>query len=275
MKNGHTMPQAIRAFPGKSRSLSWFVTHLIIYSIVLVSVVAVNMAVAPSHPWFLLILFGWCGLLILHVRHIMGSLADDRRNTGQHSPWQAEHQEKGRFFDLFSKGLLSRKGAVAVEYALILPVYMYLLVGIIEVSLLFFTTTVVDGAIQDSARQIRTGQAQLSGDALTTFQAQLCSSLLAVYDCDDMTLDVKTFDSFSTVTIPTLHYNDDDPPILVDEDDVPYTTGFTAGGSGEITVVRVLYSWNFFTPLIGELLGSSGNSRLLSTTAVFRNEPYE
>lgn len=170
----------------------------------------------------------------------------------------------------------------AVETALIMPVFLYFLIGILEVSLLFFTTTVVDGAIQDSARKILTGQAQLSGDTLTTFQTELCSSLLGVYDCDDMTYDVKTFTSFSTVTIADVRvngngdvvYDDGDDPVN-DDNDVLYTTEFTPGGSGEITVVRVTYSWNFFTPLIGGLLGDSGNSKFLSSTTVFRNEPYE
>ena len=186
------------------------------------------------------------------------------------------------FIDLFSKGRHGRQGAIAIEFALILPVFLYLLVGILEVSVLFFTTTVVDGEIEDAARKIRTGEAQLSGDTLSTFQTELCSSLLGVYDCSNMSYDVQTFSSFSTVSVPDLRvngngdtvYDDYDDPVN-DDNDVLYVTEFTPGGSGEITVIRVTYSYGFITPLIGGLLGDSGNSKLLSSTAVFRNEPYE
>lgn len=29
-------------------------------------VIVVNMIVAPTHPWFVLIMFGWLGYMILH-----------------------------------------------------------------------------------------------------------------------------------------------------------------------------------------------------------------
>jgi len=88
-----------------------------------------------------------------------------------------------------------------------------------------------------------------------------------------MSLDAKTYNSFSSISIPVLHLNEDGD--MVDEDDNVYTPGFTTGGSGEITVVRVLYPWEFFTPMISVLLSDTGNSKLLSSTAIFRNEPYE
>jgi len=165
-----------------------------------------------------------------------------------------------------------RRGATAVEFALVAPVFLYLLIGIVEASLLFFTTTVVDGAVMEAARTIRTGQAQNSGDSLTTFKTALCG-ILTTYNCNDMTIDVRTYPSFSSVSIPVLHYNDDGE--LVDEDGNVYVAEYTPGGSGDITVVRVMYSWSFVTPFIGALFGDTGSGKFLSTTAVFKNEPYE
>ncbi len=177
-----------------------------------------------------------------------------------------------RLVGLFLYGRRGRQGATALEFALIMPIFLYLLAGTIEVSLMFFTTTVVDGAVQDSSRKIRTGQAQLSGDALDVFQEELCDSLFT-YDCDDVILDVNTFDSFSDVALAPIELNADG--VVVDEDDDPFDANFSAGGSGEITVVRVIYTWDFITPLIGELIGDVGTTKLLTSTAVFRNEPFE
>ena len=174
---------------------------------------------------------------------------------------------------LFLRFIRDPKGVTAIEFAMIFPVFAYLFIGILEVSLLFLTTTVVDDAIQDSARMIRTGQAQLSGSAATTFQDELCGSLLGLYDCDDMTIEVKTYSAFSNINLPTISLNEAGE--LVDEDNNSYSAGFDPGGPGDISVVRVVYSYDFFTPLIGAVLGDGDNTKLLSATAVFRNEPYE
>ncbi len=203
------------------------------------------------------------GLLELH-QHAIPLAAIGRSSTS-------------RFRRLSPLGRLlrCREGATALELAFVLPVFMYLLTGIVEMAMLFYTTTVVDGAVTDSARKIRTGQAQLSGNTLSTFQTQLCSSLGSVYDCNSMTFNVQTFSSFATVSMPTVKLDADGN--LVDEDGNPIVLPFNAGGSGEITVVRVIYSWSFFTPLIGNLMSGSTSTttKLFSSTAVFRNEPYE
>ena len=204
----------------------------------------------------------------------MGSLTRSSAVAGPGGPGPTRRPgPAGRRTGLFRRLLRRRDGAAAVEYALILPVYMYLLAGIVEMSMLFYTTTVVDGAVMDAGRQILTGQAQTSGNTLTTFQTAICNALGSVYDCNSMTYNVQTFSSFSTVSMPAVQLDADGN--LVDSDGNPIVLPFNAGGSGEITVVRVIYSWSFFTPLIGYLMtGSSSTTKLLSTTTVFRNEPY-
>jgi len=182
--------------------------------------------------------------------------------------------------NFFSNNNEGKRGVTAVEFALVGPVFLYLLLGVLEVSLMLFGSTIVDGATHSAARKIRTGAAQTSGDATATFQTELCAELFAIYDCDDLTFDVRTFTSFSAATIPDIKINglgdlvyddgDDD-----DSNDVLYVTEFTTGGAGDIVVVRVIYSWEFYTPFIGDLFADNGNTKFLSTAAVFRSEPYE
>ncbi|MEG3617951.1 TadE/TadG family type IV pilus assembly protein [Magnetovibrio sp. PR-2] len=171
-------------------------------------------------------------------------------------------------------------GAVALEYALIAPVFLYLLFGILEVSSVLFTAAVVDGAAQSAARLIRTGAAQTSGDSEGAFLTEMCDSLTNVYSCDDITTDVTTFASFSAVSIPAIKINGNGDLVYDDGDndddnDVLYTASYTPGGAGDISVVRVIYTWDFVTPLIGELMGGADSQMSLYTTVVFRNEPYE
>ncbi|MEQ8666819.1 MAG: 2TM domain-containing protein [Rhodospirillales bacterium] len=64
----------------------WFSVHLIVYSIVLVVLVVVNSVVAPERPWFLLIVFGWCGLVICHAHRLLGgrSVSSRTRSRNHH-----------------------------------------------------------------------------------------------------------------------------------------------------------------------------------------------
>jgi len=222
---------------------------------------------------------GYGNLSEMQYKHI--DLRDNRRRNGNcQDIWpQPGWRRRSALVSLFSRERRANQGIVAVEFALIAPVFLYLLMGILEVSIMFLATTVVDGATYAAARKIRTGEAQLSGDATTTFQTELCAELVGVYNCDDITLDVRTFSSFSTVTIPDIKINGDGDLVFDDGDDddtndVLYVTEFTTGGSGDIVVARVIYSWEFATPFIGVLFADNGTAKFLSTTAVFRSEPY-
>jgi len=156
-----------------------------------------------------------------------------------------------------------QKGITTLEFAMLAPVFIYLTMGILELSIMLFTSTVVDGAIHDAGRRIRTGQAQGSGDALSDFTAEVCRGVQWVYPCNEIIFDVRTYTNFSSV----------DVPIQVDENG-NFVTEFNAGGSGQITAVRAIYEWQFFTPMIGQLFGDSENKRTLTMTTAFRNEVY-
>ncbi|MCW8915936.1 MAG: pilus assembly protein [Magnetovibrio sp.] len=191
----------------------------------------------------------------------------------------SKSSKRNWFRDFFRDKRRGTQGVVALEFALIAPVFLYLLMGILEVSILLFVNSVVDGAAQSAARKIRTGEAQQSGDTETAFRTELCASITSIYDCNDIELDVSTHSTFSSVSIPDVKVNGNGDLVYVDGDsddsnDVLYVASVTAGGASEISVVHVIYSWDFATPMIGELVGD-GSSISLFTTVVFRNEPYE
>lgn len=156
------------------------------------------------------------------------------------------------------------RGNVLIEFALVTPLFVLMVAGTLEVAVLFFTSSVIEGATVEAARQIRTGNVQESGDPLTAFQTQLCDSLFNVIDCSEVVFNVQTFASFSAVSMP----------IEVDEDGEIVNTGFVPGGSGAVTVVRSMYRWQFMTPLIGTALSASPAGHLIVSTVAFQNEPY-
>lgn len=65
----YSVPEHLRTLEARPR-LFGFIVHLVAYSAAMAGIIVVNMIVAPTHPWFVLIMFGWLGYLILHLRAV-------------------------------------------------------------------------------------------------------------------------------------------------------------------------------------------------------------
>lgn len=161
--------------------------------------------------------------------------------------------------------LRDEDGGVLIEFALVAPPFLLLMVGLIEMSIMFFTSSVIEGATKEAARAIRTGQIQSQADPVTAFQTKLCDSLHNVIDCSKVIFNVQTFGSFAAVSMP----------IETDEDGEIINTGFAPGGSGAVTVVRAIYRWDFTTPLMNEVISTGIAGNLIVSTVAFQNEPYD
>lgn len=156
------------------------------------------------------------------------------------------------------------RGSALMEFGLVAAPFALLLVGTLEIAMMFFASSVIEGATKEAARQIRTGQVQAAGDPLAAFQAELCGSLAGVIDCADVVFNVQTFSSFSAVSMP----------LEVDEDGEVTNTGFFPGGSTAVTVVRAVYRWHFMTPMMERVLPGGLAGHLIVSTVAFQNEPY-
>jgi hypothetical protein len=90
-------------------------------------------------------------------------------------------------------------------------------------------------------------------------------------------VDVQTYSSFATMSGgATQKLND--IKALFDSSTPPTSDKFSyqAGGPGDIVVVRLIYLWPVYVPLLGlDLADMPGNKRLVMATVAFRNEPYQ
>ena len=75
-----------------------------------------------------------------------------------------------------------RRGAAAVEFAIIAIPFFFLIFGLLEVCLLFIISTVLEHSISETSRQIRTGQAQESGFTDVEFRQAICAQLFDLLD---------------------------------------------------------------------------------------------
>jgi Flp pilus assembly protein TadG len=160
-----------------------------------------------------------------------------------------------------------RRGSAAVEFALIAPIFFAMLFAILETALVFYAGQVLETAVQNSARLIYTGQAQTKSFSSGNFKNDVCSHLVALFDCGAVHVDVRSFKSFAAVdmTLPI------DPNTKTFLNEMKYDPG----GPGDVVVVRVFYEWPLFVTGLGYNIANLAESkRLLAATAAFRNEPY-
>ena len=160
----------------------------------------------------------------------------------------------------------NRKGAAALEFALVAPVFIVLLFAILETALMFFASQVLETITQNSARMILTGQAQTANYTQAQFATYVCGQVPALFSCSNISIDVESYNSFSAITINSQ---------IDGSGNFVNNMQYNPGGPGDIVVVRLFYQWPLFVTGMGYNISNlSGNKRLLVATAAFQNEPY-
>lgn len=160
-------------------------------------------------------------------------------------------------------------GHAAVEFGLVALPFFLLMLGLGELGLIGFAQTSLDHSASEVARQIRTGQAQSGNQSYAQMKSMLCDEMdnLGNLDCNaNLFLDVDTFASFVNVTntSPINGGNLDQSGF-----------GYSPGVASSIVVVRAYYKWHVLTPIFQEVFANmGGGDRLLVSTMMFRNEPY-
>src|SRR6266581_1610861 len=83
----------------------------------------------------------------------------------------------------------NRRGATAVEFALIAPLFFALIFAILETALYFFAGQILEIGTQDAARLVFTNQVPLQAD----FRTKLCDRVSVLMDCTKLYVDVKDY----------------------------------------------------------------------------------
>ncbi|WP_027579223.1 TadE/TadG family type IV pilus assembly protein [Bradyrhizobium sp. Ai1a-2] len=180
----------------------------------------------------------------------------------------------GSFRNLLRRFRRDRRGVTAVEFALVAPIFFVLLFAIIETALIFFAGQVLETINQDSARLVLTGEAQGGSLSQAQFKAAVCAHKLSfMFNCNGISVDVRSYPQAGEVKIP----NQIGPGGTFTND-----MKYCPGRDGDFVVVRLFYEWPviILKMLIGgdnlqyDFSNLNGSKRLLSATAVFRNEPF-
>lgn len=164
----------------------------------------------------------------------------------------------------------AKEGATAVEFAIISIPMLMMIFGIIELGLVLLVSTTLDTATDFATRNVRTGIFQTTTDGTAdAFKAEVCANMTWLKNaCSGLQVEAETFDQFSEANMAPLI-----DPMTFEVDDPPRC--WEVGNDGSIVLVRVYYRWKIFTPLLSQSLVNAGSdTRVLTSAAVFRNEPY-
>jgi Flp pilus assembly protein TadG len=159
-------------------------------------------------------------------------------------------------------------GSAAIEFAVIAPVFFFLMFVIAETALVFIAEQVLDNAVFETARLIRTGQVQEQAMTKADFEDEVCSRVSVFINCSgaNFYLDVKSYATFGAMVVTN--------PLDAENNFADEGT-FAFGDANDIVVVRAYYQWPTNT-IFGalSLKNLSNGKRLIGSFSAFRNEPF-
>lgn len=156
-------------------------------------------------------------------------------------------------------------GATAVEFALVAPVALFMIIAVVEYSLFYFKTGFLKHVLYEASRNVQTGEVQDALDPQAYFQAEYCEDASFLVSCSNVYFDVRAATSLGAVSFPEATFNDDGEPTNFD---------FQPGGAGDITTMRVATPYRFITPFMQDIFQPHGAPAIIVGYSVARNEPF-
>lgn len=152
--------------------------------------------------------------------------------------------------------LKNDKGNVMVEYALVAPMFFLTLIGMFEVSALFFVQTSLEAAVFQASRFGRTGDTVAGQTQEETMREIISDLTYNILDPSRLHIRIAPVADFSSANVEA-----------IDQDSIDF------GGPEEPVVYTVTYDWPMITQLVMTALGSNEDYQL-TASSVIMNEPF-
>lgn len=146
-----------------------------------------------------------------------------------------------------------QRGATIVEFAIIAPVFVMLMIGVIELSMVYFANLTMQHAVREGARYAVTGQSNL--DPNTSNQQRYQAVLQKIKDSS-----MGMYDKVA-------------PAVSVTNMSGGTNSGSgTFGSAGDIIVISLDCNWPMVTPMMAAFF-TNGKAHFV-VSATMRNESY-
>lgn len=178
----------------------------------------------------------------------------------------------------------AREGASALEFAILAPVFILLMLGITEFAIIMLVSNIMENATSISSRLGRTGynEAALSREA--TIRAQVERKAGVFLDPARLTIDAKSYSQFNQIG-DAEPWNDSNHNGIAEAGEYTDINGNGVydtdmgmagyGGAEDVVVYTVRYPWPVMTPIMRELVGDANGEFIITAHAVVKNEPYD
>jgi Flp pilus assembly protein TadG len=191
----------------------------------------------------------------------------------------------GRIASLIGRRVLPRRqgfrhdesGATAIEFGMLALPFFALIGAILETAIVLLSGEILDSAVQDVSRLVRTGQIQKANMQPDEFKLAVCDRLFGLFrDCDELHIEMDVVGGFSEIEMtPPVNWqcDEDEDPVVCNSWTRPES--FSPGGASEFVTVQAYYKWPLIVPFGGLGLGNLPDGRrLLGSATAFLNEPF-
>jgi len=178
---------------------------------------------------------------------------------------------------LYRRFLRNQDGSNAVEFALVVPVFLALMFSISELGWVYFTDNLNAVTANDAARLIRTGQIQsISTESDPDAQRrvifnEVCKTARIYGACSDViTVEVVTYPTFAALAA-----DNSDIVCSNSTQEAQDSIRFDPGTDDSIVRVRICILYDSFNPAVGlSLQQTHGGRNRIVMQELFRNEPF-
>lgn len=162
----------------------------------------------------------------------------------------------------------SESGTTAIEFAFVAPIMIVLLLGTVQVAVLYIAQSYLEALTEMAMRIVLTNNAPAKA---ADFNTAICAKLTALFNCGSLIVDLEPITATSPSQVASSLPKFDNKGNLVNP------TNYSVGASTDKMLLTVIYPW----PVIGgpSWLGltfadqNSNGTRRLVSTQVFYKEP--
>ena len=191
----------------------------------------------------------------------------------------------------------NRDGTAVMEFAIVAPAFIALLLAIIYLALIFLAQQMLETAAQSASRLLLTGSAQTIklangnvGMSASDFKSAICNGtsgtdingqavtiaplLPPMLACSRLTVNVSTANSYnvSSTSAPTFTYDSNG---VLKSTNTGYNTQSGGDGQNQILVLQLIYLWPTGAGPLGlNYVNQPNGNRMLVATSVMTTESY-
>lgn len=176
------------------------------------------------------------------------------------------------------------QGVSALEFAILAPVLLLILFGVLEFAMIMLLTNILENATAITSRLGKTGYSEAGSSRSATILDAVKARAGNLIDPEQLSISSKYYAQFDQIGDAepwndTNHNGVPDPGEYTDVNGNGHwdadmgTAGY--GNAEDIVVYTVSYPWPIMTPIMREIIGDTNGNFTIRAHAVVKNEPYD